>query len=433
MLQSYFDAGMDDTAVFEFFVRRLPKQRGFLIAAGLEQVLDFLETLRFQPAELEWLTARKEFSAGFIDYLGRFRFTGDVHAMPEGTIFFPGEPILRVRAPLPQAQLIESRVINLLHFQTLIASKAARCVLAAPGKLLVDFGMRRSHGAEAGLLAARASYLSGFAGSATVLAGKVFGIPLFGTMAHSYIEANTSESAAFEAFARTHPSNTVLLIDTYDTERAAHKVVEVARRLAEGGIQIRAVRLDSGDLGQHAHRVRKILDQGGCAEIDIFASGNLDEYRIAELLEASAPIDGFGIGTHLDVSLDAPSIDCAYKLQEYAGLARRKRSTGKETLPGTKQVFRRSGEDGIEDTVCLEGERHPGVPLVEAVMHDGSRTRRAPDLESIRAYAGRQLEGLPQTLRQLGPAPAPSVVVSESLLELAREVDQRIGIEESDK
>lgn len=426
MLQGYFDAGMHDTAVFEFFVRRLPAQRGFLVAAGLEQVLDYLDTVCFQPAELDWLAGRGEFSADFIDYLSQFRFGGDVHAIPEGTIFFPGEPILRIRAPLPQAQLIESRVINILHFQTLIASKAARCVLAAPDKLLVDFGMRRSHGAEAGLLAARASYLSGFAGSATVLAAKIFGIPLFGTMAHSYIQANTSESGAFEAFARSHPTNAVLLIDTYDTERAAHKVVEVARRLAEDGIRIKAVRLDSGDLGQHAHLVRAILDQGGCAEVDILASGNLDEYEVAALLERGAPIDGFGIGTHLDVSLDAPSLDCVYKLQEYAGVARRKRSTGKETLPGTKQVFRRLIQDVIfEDIVCLEGEQHPGEPLIEAVMEGGVRGGPGPDLDTIKIHASNQLAGLPLALRQLGATPNPPVTISKSLRELAQAVDLR--------
>ena len=433
MLQSYFEAAMDDMAVFEFFVRRLPAQRGFLVAAGLEQVLDYLENLKFQPAELEWLKARGDFSADFVDYLGEFRFRGDVHAMPEGTVFFPGEPILRVRAPLAQAQLIESRVINLLHFQTLIASKAARCVLAAPGKLLVDFGMRRSHGAEAGMLAARAAYLAGFAGSATVLAGRLFGIPLFGTMAHSYIEAHESESAAFESFARTHPDNTVLLIDTYDTERAAHKVVGVAHRLAEHGIRIKAVRLDSGDLAHYARRVRAILDDGGSADIEIFASGNLDEYKVAELLRAGAPIDGFGIGTHLDVSLDAPSLDCAYKLQEYAGLPRRKRSPGKETLPGAKQVFRRVDEDGIRDTVCLEEERHPGVPLLGAVMENGRRTESGPDLESIRTLALRQLEGLPERLRELESDSAHTVAVSKRLRELARAVDRRLELEKSGK
>ncbi|HBZ30014.1 MAG TPA: nicotinate phosphoribosyltransferase, partial [Nitrosomonas nitrosa] len=278
MLQSYLEQGMQETAVFELFIRKLPPGRNFMVAAGLEQVLDFLENLQFSAEELSWLATR--FRPPLIDYLERFHFIGDVHAMPEGTLFFPNEPILRITAPLPQAQLIESRIINILHFETLIASKAARSVLVAPGKLLVDFGMRRAHGAEAALLAARASYLAGFSGSATVLAGALYGIPLYGTMAHAYIQAHADESMAFEHFARSNPNNVVLLIDTYDTEAAAGKVVELAKRLQTEHIHIKGVRLDSGDLAAHAHNVRRILDQGGLQSTAIFASGNLDEYRL---------------------------------------------------------------------------------------------------------------------------------------------------------
>ncbi|MHB9103400.1 MAG: nicotinate phosphoribosyltransferase, partial [Sulfuricella sp.] len=309
MLQAYFDEGMDETAVFEFFVRDLP-QRNFLMAAGLEQVLQFLENLRFTPEELNWLADCGRFNADFIDFLKTLRFTGEVHAMPEGTLFFPHQPILRITAPITQAQLVESRIINLLHFQTLIASKAARSVLVAPGKLLVDFGLRRAHGAEAGMLAARAGYLAGYSGTATVLAGAQFGIPLYGTMAHSYIQAHADETDAFERFAHSHPTNTVLLIDTYDTEAAAEKVVKLAPRLQQEGIRIKAVRLDSGNLSEHAHNVRRILDRGGLGEVDIFCSGNLDEHEIARLLAQGAPIDGFGVGTRLDTSSDAPYLDC---------------------------------------------------------------------------------------------------------------------------
>ena len=234
MVQAYLDHGDTDTAVFEFFARTLPPRRGFMLAAGLAQALDFLETLRFSDAELSWLKSTGRFSQKLLDYLAGFRFTGDVHAMPEGTVFFANEPILRVTAPLPQAQFVESRLINILHFQSLIAAKAARCVLAAPDKLLVDFGMRRAHGAEAGLMAARASYIAGFAGTATVLAGEDFGIPLYGTMAHSFIEAFDDEAAAFESFARSRPDNVVLLLDTYDSEAAARKVVALAPR-TQGG------------------------------------------------------------------------------------------------------------------------------------------------------------------------------------------------------
>ncbi len=293
MLQTYLERGMERTAVFEFFVRRLPPERGFLLAAGLEQALSFLEGLRFGEQELEWIRRSGRFARDFTDRLENLRFDGDVYALPEGTPFFADEPILQVAAPLPVAQLVESRLINILHFQTLVASKAARCRLAAPDKLLVDFGMRRAHGAEAALFAARAGYLAGLDGTATVLANPLYGIPVFGTMAHSFVLAHESETAAFESFARSHPDNVVLLIDTWDTEAAARKVVTLAPRLQKEGIAIKAVRLDSGDLAAHARQVREILDQGGLSDTGIFCSGNLDEYRIAELLASGAPVDGF--------------------------------------------------------------------------------------------------------------------------------------------
>ena len=361
MIQAYLEHGETRTAVFEFFVRKLPPERGFLIAAGLEQALDFLENLRFSPEELEWLARTGRFGKDLLDHLAQLRFTGDVHAMPEGTAFFANEPILRVTAPLPQAQLIETRLINILHFQSLIAAKAARMVLSAPSKLLVDFGLRRAHGAEAGLFAARASHIAGFTGTATMLAGKLFGIPIYGTMAHSFIQAFDSEEAAFEAFARSRPENLVLLIDTYDTEEAARKVVSLAPRLKAAGIAIRGVRLDSGDLISLAKSVRRILDEGGMKEVTIFASGGIDEVELAKTAEQLAPIDGFGIGTSLTTSFDVPALDCAYKLQEYAGLPRRKRSTGKATWPGRKQVWRQYGPDGrISRDVPLGRGGRPG-------------------------------------------------------------------------
>ena len=281
MIEAYLDHCQTKTAVFEFFVRRLPARRGFLIAAGLEQALDYLENLHFSSKEIDWLAQTGRFSYRLLDYLAGLRFTGDVHAMPEGTVFFANEPILRVTAPLPLAQLVETRLINILHFQTLIASKAARAVLAAPGKLLVDFGLRRAHGSDAGLMAARASYLAGFAGTATLLAEKLYGIPTFGTMAHSFIEAHDDETAAFEDFAKSRPNNLTLLIDTYDTLAAAHKVVALAPRLKALGITIRSVRLDSGDLVALSKGVRDILDRGGLADVGIFASSGFDEDAVA--------------------------------------------------------------------------------------------------------------------------------------------------------
>ncbi|HSG05956.1 MAG TPA: nicotinate phosphoribosyltransferase, partial [Nitrospiria bacterium] len=237
MLQGYFDSGMEDTAVFEFFMRKLPPGRNFLMAAGLEEALDYLEHLRFEPEDIQWLKSTKRFKPAFLERLADLRFTGDVHAMPEGTLFFPNEPILRVTAPLPEAQLVETRLINLLHFETLIASKAARIRLAAPGKKLIDFGLRRAHGSEAGVLAARASYIAGMDGTSNVLAGRRFGIPTFGTMAHSFIQAHEDETGAFINFARSQPENVVLLLDTYDVKAAAEKIPALAADLGKEGIR----------------------------------------------------------------------------------------------------------------------------------------------------------------------------------------------------
>ena len=432
MIQAYLDHGETKTAVFDFFVRKLPAQRGFLIAAGLEQALDFLEALRFSPEELDWLKSTNRFGSDLLDWLAAFRFTGDVHAMPEGRVFFANEPILRVTAPIPQAQLVETRLVNILHFQTLIAAKAARMVLAAPGKLLVDFGLRRAHGAEAGLMAARASYIAGFAGTATMLAEPMFGIPIYGTVAHSFIEAYDSEAQAFESFARSRPQNLTLLIDTYDTEAGARKTVALAPKLAARGIKIRAVRLDSGDLIPLAKSVRRILDDGGLKDVSIFASGGLDEDYLKEMLGAGAPIDGFGLGTSLTTSFDLPALDCAYKLQEYAGLARRKRSTGKATWPGRKQVWRRYDAEGrmAGDVMSLESDAHDGEPLLEQVMKDGRRTGPKPTLAEIRARAARELQRLPQPLRELRPAATYPVEVADALVKLAAEVDNRIAQKE---
>ncbi len=431
MLQSYYELGMEDTAVFEFFVRRLPKHRNFMLFAGLQQVVEYLENLHFSRDELEWLEQSGRFDAGFVGRLGKFRFSGDVHAMVEGTVFFPDEPALRITAPLPEAQLIESRLINILHYQTLIASKAARCRLAAPDKTLIDFGMRRAHGAEAALLAARASYIAGFDGTATVQAERDFGIPIHGTMAHSYVQAHESESSAFENFARSHADNVVLLIDTYDTQCGAEKVIRLAESLREEGIAIKAVRLDSGDLVDLSVSVRRILDEGGFGDIALFASGDLDEYRLAALLGDGCPIDGFGIGTRLTISEDSPSLDCVYKLQEYAGQGRRKRSTGKTTWPGSKQVYRRRSADGCFDgdlltlanDTCDDGEA-----LIVPVMRKGKRIDPVETLDAIRERSSAQLACLPNHLKALAVSPERyPVKMSAGLKDLAEQVDKYIA------
>lgn len=427
MYAAYVEAGMTATAVFEFFVRKLPRERNFLLAAGLEQALQFLERARFTETELAWLDGSGRFDERTLERLAAFRFTGEVYALPEGTAVFADEPILGIEAPLPEAQLLESRLLNLLHFQTLIASKAARMVLAAPGKLLLDFGLRRAHGAEAGLLAARAAYLAGFAGTATTLAEPLFGVPIVGTMAHSFIQAHEDETLAFERFARARPDQVTLLLDTYDTEAAAQKVVTLAPRLARDGIIVRGVRLDSGDLAVHARQVRAILDGGGLRQVRIFASGGLDEWQLREL-EATAPIDGYGIGTSLTTSSDAPALDCAYKLQAYAGVPKRKRSEGKATWPGRKQVFRRHDSAGrlAGDVITVDGDAQPGEPLLRPVMRDGLRLQAAPALDDIREHARAQLRQLPDSLCMLEPGPAYQVEIAPALRALSKEADRLI-------
>jgi len=429
MLRSYVARDMHGEAVFEFFARRLPAQRNFLLAAGLEQLLDVLGTLVFEDGELEWLAEQGVADRKLHAYLRGFRFTGDVYAVPEGTIVFADEPIVRIVAPLPQAQLVESRLINLIHFQTLIASKAARSVLAAPGRLLVDFGMRRAHGAEAALLAARAACVAGFGGTATVLAGRSFGIPLYGTMAHSFVQAHDSEQAAFEAFAHSFPDNVVLLIDTYDTLRGARKVADLVPTLRKDGIEVRAVRIDSGDLASLSGKVRDILDANNAREVRIFASGSLNEYEIERIIRAGAPIDGFGVGTELDISTDAPYLDCAYKLQEYAGEARRKRSSGKATWPGRKQVFRTSGADAryAGDAIGLETEGLPGDRLLVPVMRGGTRLQEPEPLETIRERTRASLAALPEALCSLQRQADYPVEVTQAVRELAAEIDRSVG------
>src|SRR6478672_517151 len=427
MVQAYLDHREDKRAVFEFFVRRLPARRSFLLAAGLADALAYLETLHFSSSEIDWLKSTGRFRGNLIDYLAGFRFTGDVHAIPEGTVCFPNEPLIRITAPLPMAQLVETRLINILHFQTMIASKAARMVLAAPGKILSDFGLRTAHGAEAGLFSARASYIAGFTNAANVLAGERYGIPIVGTMAHSFVQVHGDESTAFESFARSRPEGVVLLIDTYDTEAGVRKVVQLAPKLKADGINIRGVRIDSGDLGAMAKKVRAILDAGGLSDVIIVVSGGINEDVLQTMTASKAPIDGYGIGVNLDASIDAPSLDCAYKLQEYAGTPRRKLSEGKVTWPGRKQVWRSYGADKRmrEDVLSLDDDSQQGETLVALAMRGGKRVATAPTLAQVRERAARNLAALPEPLRKLKAAPEYPVTISEKLSALAARMDKK--------
>jgi nicotinate phosphoribosyltransferase len=426
MLDAYYRLGMEKQAVFEFAVRRLPHARNFLVAAGLEQVLDYLENLRFGTEEIAWLASQQRFSPQFLARLRDFRFTGDVYAMHEGTVFFGSEPVLRVSAPLPEAQLIESRIVNLLQYQTLVASKAARCRLAAPDKQLVDFGMRRAHGAEAACLCSRASYIAGFDATATLEASRQFGIPAAGTMAHSFVQAHELEIEAFRNFAECNPQNVVLLIDTYDTSRGARRAAEVAKQLRINGIAVKAVRIDSGDLGVEARRVRDILDSCGETQIQIVASAGLDEYAIAAMESHQVPIDTYCVGTKLAVSEDAPSLDCAYKLQQYDGRLCRKRSQWKETWPGERQVYRQYGPGGFiaRDILCCAREVYEGSPLLHRVMVGGRRTAHSPPLPNVRSHCKEQLATVPDTLRTLEHTAYSPAKVSDLQHALVAEIDK---------
>jgi nicotinate phosphoribosyltransferase len=425
MMDVYYRAGMEQTAVFEFFVRRLPEKRNFLIAAGLEQALQYLETLRFTPAEIEWLAQTQRLSSQCLERLRDFRFSGDVYAMPEGTVFFASEPVLRVQAPLPQAQLVESRLVNLLQYQTLVAAKAARCRIVAGKAQLIDFGMRRAHGAEAALVAARASYIGGFDATATVEAARRYGIPAAGTMAHSFVQAHALEIDAFEQFAAHHPDNVVLLIDTYDTLRGAQRAAEVCLALRRRGAGVRAVRIDSGDLAADAQRVRAVLDRAGCQDIAIMVSSSIDEYAIAAMRSGGAPIDAYCVGTRLSVSADAPSLDCAYKLQQYAGKPCRKRSQWKETWPGPRQVYRQYDRDELiaTDVLGCADEAIEGVPLLRQVMRGGRRTSPPVPLQEIRRHCSAEIATLPLSLRSLGRITYAPVKVSPRQHALVTEVD----------
>ena len=432
MVDAYLAEDLQPEATFELFVRRLPRERSYLVAAGLEQALDHLLSLRFSEEQLRWLAQSVGLHARTLQWLRDFRFTGDVDALQEGTPVFAEEPLLRVTAPLPQAQLVESRLLNLVHLQTLIASKAARVVAAAGGRRLVEFGMRRAHGGEAALLAARAAFLAGFDGSSNVEAGRRFGVPLFGTMAHSYVQAHASEADAFEAFVRARPARPVLLVDTYDTGRALAHVSALGAKLASRGLGLGGVRLDSGDLATLARQARAALDACGQRQATVFASGDLDEHRVAELVCAGAPIDGFGVGTALDTSADVPALEMVYKLQACGGRPRHKRSPGKATWPGARQVWREIGADGRlrRDVVTTATEEAPRpqsaddparvVALLQPCMRGGRLLRPHPTLEALRAGHVRAREQLPDRLRTLEqPQPPYPVDVSARLRALA--------------
>ncbi|MDQ0314745.1 nicotinate phosphoribosyltransferase [Amorphus orientalis] len=416
MLQSYYREGMEGEAVFTLFFRKLPETRNYMLAAGLDPVLEYLETLHFSGEALAYLESTGRFEAAFLDQLTGFRFTGSVRAVAEGTPVFPHAPILEIAAPIAEAQLIETLLINQITVSTILASKAARVVEAAKGRPVIDFGTRRAHGFDAGNKAARSAYIAGCVSTANVLAGKLYDLPIAGTMAHSYVEAWKDEYEAFRHFVSLYPE-TVLLIDTYDPIQGVENVIRLSRELGDG-FRVRAVRLDSGDLAELSKEVRRRLDAAGLNAVEIVVSGGLDEYRVADLIAADAPINGFGVGTRLTTSSDAAELDIAYKLAAYDGEGRMKLSPLRKNLPGAKQVARVE-EDGtaVRDIVCRDTETGFGRPLLETVMIDGERTdagRRS--LDQMRETARTEIARLPAPLRELAPAETPyAVVVSDEL------------------
>ncbi len=415
----FFERGMNETAAFELGLRRMPPNRGYMIAAGIERVVEALEDVRFDPAAIEHLQSLKLFKDDFLDFLAGLRFTGSVRALREGAIFFAGEPIVEVSAPLIEAQIVETLLLNQVGFATMVATKAARCVSAANGRRLVDFGPRRAQGADAPLVAARASYLAGFNGTASIAAGRRYGIPVYGTMSHSFVMAHDRELKAFEDFAAVFPRLSTLLVDTYDSEAGIHNAARIGQRMREQGVKLSGIRLDSGDLRDLALRGRRILDQAGLSDVPIFASGNLDEYRIAELLAGGAPIDAFGVGTALAVSEDAPAGDFYYKLVEYRDEPRMKLSAGKASTPGRKQVFRAHNDKGMpyadlvglvdEGTVTVAREFRPPPasvsPMLETQMESGRRVMPRPALEDLRARTAEDLRQLDARLKSLRKPP----------------------------
>lgn len=421
MLQAYFREGMAETAVFDLFVRRLG-DRNYLLACGLDTVLDYLETLRFTDEALAYVGSLGTFDSSFIDYLAEFRFTGDVFAVPEGTPVFADEPIVEVVGPIGEAQLVETFLLNQITFQTNAATKASRVKFAAGDRIVADFGMRRMHGSDAAMRAARAYHVAGLDSTSNVLAGCAYDIPVSGTMAHSYIEAHEMEADAFREFARIYPDS-VLLVDTYDTLDGVRKVVDLAEEMGDA-FQVRGIRLDSGDLGDLAFESRRILDDAGLTTVSIFASGSLDEHLIRDLVESGAPIDGFGVGTRMGTIADQPYLDSAYKLSEYAGRPRMKLSSEKSNLPGRKQVYRNSdGGEAVYDVIATSEESMTGTPLLEHVMQEGCRTAagRVP-LDDARRRARDELAQMPAPIRALETAgDAYPVRLSEPLSERVKE------------
>ena len=423
MAAGYFEHQVTEPATFTLSTRE-SIHRNFFIAAGLEDVLDGLAAFRFSSDDIAYLQGTRLFKPSFLEYLKSWRFSGDLVAMPEGTVFFANEPIIEVTAPLIEAQIIETFLLNTIGLQSMIATKAARCVHAAQGRALIDFALRRTHGWDAGVKVARSTYLAGFDGTSNVLAGQRYGIPVSGTMAHSYVLAFENEAQAFQAYADTFPDKSIFLIDTYDTIDGAHQAVRVAQAMKAQKSNLVGVRLDSGDMVALSQAVRRILDDAGLTDVKIFASSGFDEFKIADVLADGARIDAFGVGTKVGVSADAPYMDVVYKVVQFNGRQVRKLSPHKVTLAGAKQVFRSLSGDQIEDVIGLRDEDVKGMtPMLESVMKQGRCTRGHPSLDEIRTHCRANLAALPERYKAISAYTSAPVRLSAQL----DQIQKRLG------
>jgi len=433
MAQCYFHYKKDAWATFDLFVRTLPQSRSYLMAAGLEDIANYVRNLRFNYEEISYLRKQNLFSRDFMEYLKKFRFKGDIWAIPEGEIFFADEPVLRVTAPVIEAQIIESFLLNTINLQTMIASKAARVISASAGKGVYDFSLRRTQGSDAAIKAARSSYIAGFNGTSNVLAGKLYRIPIAGTMAHSFVMAFKQELDSFLAYSSTFPDKTILLVDTYNTRKGIENAVKIGRYLKEKGCRLLGIRLDSGDIVAWSKLARRMLDRASLSFVKIFASGNLDEFRIRELLGLGAKVDNFGVGTHMGTSIDAPCLDVIYKISEITDengkfLPTMKLSKAKVTYPGRKQVFRilDKRQRFVKDVLGLEKERIKGRPLLIKVIDKGKLVYKLPTLNKIRDFARVNLARLPAALKEVYPKYKYPVVISKGLRKLRRNLSYQL-------
>ncbi len=429
MAQSYLESRKTEPATFSLFIRAYPRNRSYFVSAGLVDVLEFLENLSFDAAAIDYLHSQRLFTDDFLDFLKRLSFSGDVWAIPEGRLFFKDEPILEVTAPIIEAQIVETFIINQINLQSLIATKAARCVYAARGRMVVDFSLRRTQGIDAGMKVARASYLAGFAGTSNVRAGQRYGMPIVGTMAHSFVSSFAREIDAFRAFVASFPNNSILLIDTYDTIAAAHKAVSVAEEMAARGQRLQGVRIDSGDLVRLAKEVRHIFDAAGMTDVKIIGSGGLDEYDLADFSNAEAPYDSYGVGTKMGVSADAPWSDIAYKLVEYAGNPVVKLSPGKISWPGKKQVFRQRDGKGLlqRDIIGLRDENLPRMePLLCKVMDRGKVVSPQPTLDDSRTILRQEFAFLPESAKAIRNPSSYPVEFTPRLSALLKQIEQEL-------